>query len=75
MPTYEYHCQSCRKQKDIFQKITDEALKKCPECGSDQFKRGPGGGIGLQFQGSGFYITDYGKGEKAKKPEPASSKN
>ncbi len=59
MPTYAYHCKSCNNVLDVMQKITEEPLKVCPECGVDALVRGPGGGIGLQFQGSGFYITDY----------------
>lgn len=61
MPTYEYHCMSCQKNCEILQKITEEPLKTCPHCQENQLRRGPGGGIGLSFSGSGFYITDYGK--------------
>jgi putative FmdB family regulatory protein len=59
MPTYSYHCHHCKQSLEAFQKITAEPLKVCPECGESALVRGPGGGIGLQFQGSGFYITDY----------------
>ena len=68
MPTYAYHCIACGHREDILQKITEDALTLCPECGKEGFQRGPGGGIGLSFQGSGFYITDYGE-----KPEPSQS--
>lgn len=71
MPTYEYYCSNCAKKLEIFQKITDEPLKQCPECGKQSLSRGPGGGIGLQFKGSGFYITDYGP--RKKDSEPGSS--
>lgn len=67
MPTYEYRCTDCGHQLEVLQKITEEPLKKCPECNQDTLKRGPGGGIGLSFQGTGFYITDYNK-----KPLPPS---
>lgn len=59
MPTYSYHCKKCSHALDVMQKITAEPLTLCPECGQEALARGPGGGIGLQFQGSGFYITDY----------------
>ncbi len=65
MPTYEYQCASCKHQLEAIQKITADPLKVCPQCGQETLQRGPGGGIGLQFKGSGFYITDY-----AKKPAP-----
>ena len=60
MPTYEYRCESCGKMTEAMQKMSDEPLKKCPHCSKDTLKRGPGGGIGLAFKGTGFYQTDYG---------------
>lgn len=71
MPTYGYHCEECEHEMDSFQKITDIPLKTCPKCGKDSLRRGPGGGIGLSFKGSGFYITDYGsqKGNESKGSE------
>ncbi|MBK35270.1 MAG: FmdB family transcriptional regulator [Gemmatimonadetes bacterium] len=59
MPTYEYECQSCEHRFDEFQSITAKPLKKCPECGRLKLQRLIGGGAGLIFKGSGFYITDY----------------
>ncbi|ADI39189.1 FmdB family zinc ribbon protein [Waddlia chondrophila] len=59
MPTYAYICETCKHQMDAFQKITDFPLKECPKCAAPTLRRGPGGGIGLSFKGSGFYITDY----------------
>lgn len=59
MPTYEYRCENCLQKVEIFQKITEEAIKKCPHCGESALVRGPGGGIGLSFSGSGWYKTDY----------------
>ncbi len=46
--------------------MSDEPLKKCPKCKKTGVKRLVGGGAGLIFKGSGFYITDY----KAKKGTP-----
>ena len=65
MPTYHYSCAECNHEEEIVQKISDSALVQCPKCEKSTFRRGPGGGIGLHFKGSGFYITDYGpKGER-----------
>ena len=89
MPTYEYHCQRCDKQFDVFQSMKDSALETCPKdlcCmkkwGKGKIKRLLGTGAGLIFKGSGFYITDY-RSENYKKgaksdsstssPSPASS--
>ena len=58
MPTYEYECQSCSHRFEEFQSITEEPLKKCPECGK-KVKRLIGTGAGIIFKGSGFYATDH----------------
>lgn len=60
MPHYDYVCAHCGHKEEILQKITDSPLTECPQCQEPSFKRKLGGGIGLQFQGSGFYVTDYG---------------
>jgi putative FmdB family regulatory protein len=71
MPTYGYYCASCDQEMDIFQKITDSPITECPQCGKHSLRRGPGGGVGLQFKGAGFYINDYASGKSAaKKEEP-----
>ena len=67
MPTYAYNCPDCGFERDIVQKITAQPIDTCPECKSKNFRRGPGGGQGLIFKGSGFYITDYAR--KSKKGE------
>lgn len=59
MPTYEYACQKCGHEFEQFQSMNDAPLKKCPKCRKAGLKRLVGGGAGLIFKGSGFYITDY----------------
>jgi putative FmdB family regulatory protein len=66
MPTYEYACPKCGHQFEQFQSMRDEPLKKCPKCKKAGLKRLVGGGAGLIFKGSGFYITDY-KNKSGKK--------
>src|SRR3954454_24087315 len=61
MPTYEYACPKCGHQFEHFQSMRDEPLKKCPKCKKTGLKRLVGGGAGLIFKGTGFYITDYKK--------------
>jgi putative FmdB family regulatory protein len=58
MPTYEYVCKKCRHEFEKFQRMTDAPLKRCPKC-KGAIVRKIGGGAGLIFKGSGFYITDY----------------
>jgi putative FmdB family regulatory protein len=78
MPTYEYLCRGCSHRFETWQKMTDEPLTICPECG---------GAIrrvlfpaGVVFKGSGFYKTDHngsasaaGENGNAKKSEKAES--
>lgn len=59
MPTYEYGCESCDSQFEVFQSITAEPVAACPSCGSMSTQRLISGGAGFLFKGSGFYITDY----------------
>jgi len=61
MPTYEYACPKCGHEFEQFQSMRDEPLKKCPKCKKAGVKRLVGGGAGLIFKGTGFYITDYKK--------------
>ncbi len=61
MPTYEYACPKCGYQFEQFQSMRDEPLKKCLKCKKTGVKRLVGGGAGLIFKGTGFYITDYKK--------------
>jgi len=57
MPTYEYLCQTCSHRFETWQKMTDEPLTTCPECGL-HIRRVlyP---AGVVFKGSGFYKTDH----------------
>ncbi len=57
MPTYEYECKKCGVV-EVFQRITEPKLKKCPSC-KGPVKRLLGAGAGIIFKGSGFYQTDY----------------
>ena len=61
MPTYEYVCTKCGHEMEAFQSMKDAPLKKCPAGKKAGLKRKVGGGAGLIFKGTGFYITDYKK--------------
>ncbi|MSU70864.1 MAG: zinc ribbon domain-containing protein [Opitutus sp.] len=74
MPTYEYACQKCGYEFEQFQSMRDEPLKKCPKCKKAGLKRLVGGGAGLIFKGTGFYITDYKNKSGGKKDSGGESK-
>src|ERR1700761_1924388 len=63
MPLYEYKCENCGDLFEVMQKFADEPLKVHEKCGGkvERLISIPS----LQFKGSGFYITDYGKGGKS----------
>lgn len=73
MPTYDYACGACGHRFERMQPILSAPLRSCPKCKRRKVKRLIGGGGGLLFKGSGFYITDYrskGYAEKAKADAP-----
>jgi putative FmdB family regulatory protein len=59
MPTYDYVCDACQHQFEVFQSIKEEPKRKCPECGRQKLRRLIGPGAAIVFKGSGFYKTDY----------------
>ncbi len=75
MPTYDYECNACGHRFDAFQSMSDDLLKKCPACGKLKLKRLIGGGLGIIFKGSGFYVTDSKKSSSSSitKTDSASS--
>ena len=65
MPTYDYQCQKGHRF-EVFQKMSDDPVAECPECG-EAAKRMISGGAGFLFKGDGFYITDYRSDDYRKK--------
>jgi len=76
MPLYEYECKKCHHRFERIQKFSDPHVKKCPDCGGavEQVISAPA----VQFKGSGWYVTDYGKNTShaptSKNGEPGSKK-
>jgi putative FmdB family regulatory protein len=78
MPTYDYSCDACKHEFEVFEPITAEPQKKCPKCKKNKLRRLFGAGGGLIFKGSGFYQTDYRpdsykKAAEADKPKTESA--
>ena len=59
MPTYDYECNACGHEFELFQSISAPVKRKCPECGKLKLRRLFGTGAAVVFKGSGFYETDY----------------
>ncbi len=57
MPIYEYKCENGHVF-DVIQKMTEEPLRECQECGAPAARvlSAPA----IHFKGSGFHNTDYG---------------
>ena len=76
MPTYEYVCDGCQHAFDEWQSFSADALEKCPQCKKKKLRRLFGSGAAILFKGSGFYETDYNRGEgysKAAKADEAAA--
>jgi putative FmdB family regulatory protein len=79
MPTYDYQCDACDHEFELFQSISDPVKRKCPKCGKQKLRRLFGTGAAVVFKGSGFYQTDYRSdsykkaAEQEKKPAEKSS--
>jgi len=72
MPTYGYECAACGHTFDVFQNMSDEPLKVCPQCGGRP-RRLINGGTGVIFKGSGFYVTDRRAKPPSASPKPAAT--
>ncbi|MEP6718410.1 MAG: zinc ribbon domain-containing protein [bacterium] len=59
MPIYEFECTKCKAHTEVFQKMNDKQPTKCRKCGGRLERLVSASAI--QFKGSGFYLTDYGR--------------
>ncbi len=79
MPIYEYQCPSCGVTFEKQQSITANPIKTCPECGGRKVQRLISS-TSFVLKGSGWYVTDYGKGgsgakDKAKDKDSSPAKS
>ncbi len=59
MPLYEYKCDKCGGTFEVIQRFSDPPVETCRMCGGPVRKvlSAPA----IQFKGSGWYVTDYGR--------------
>ena len=60
MPIYGYVCQNCEHTLDALQKVSDDPLVDCPDCGKPELKRQLSAPR-FRLKGSGWYETDFKK--------------
>jgi len=72
MPTYDYECDACSHRFELYQSISADPERRCPECKKLKLRRLIGTGAAVVFKGSGFYQTDY-RSDSYKKSAAADS--
>lgn len=60
MPLYEFRCESCGHEIEMIMAFSDPLPLTCETCGGPLKKLLSAPAV--QFKGSGFYLTDYGRG-------------
>ena len=63
MPIYGYVCKSCEHRFDVLQKMSDDALIHCPDCGEASLQKELSAPK-FRLKGSGWYETDFKTGDK-----------
>ena len=58
MPIYEYLCDDCDHRLEVMQKISEEKLKECPECGEESLRKLVSA-ASFRLKGTGWYETDF----------------
>ena len=60
MPLYDYRCRKCGEVFEVRQRFSDALLTTHEGCGGEveRLISAPA----LQFKGTGWYVTDYGRG-------------
>ena len=71
MPVYEYRCGKCGHEFEELQRITEDPIRKCPQCGKPAVERLISK-TSFVLKGSGWYATDYGR-KSSPEPSPAST--
>ncbi len=76
MPIYEFKCVECGTHIEKMQKVSDDPLTICENCGGKLEKQWSRSGF--QFKGEGWYVTDYAgkksdKSDKGDKTEKSSA--
>ena len=63
MPIYGYVCKSCEHRFDVLQKMSDDPLVHCPDCGEATLQKELSAPK-FRLKGKGWYETDFKTGDK-----------
>jgi putative FmdB family regulatory protein len=74
MPIYEYECGQCGHHFEALQKISEELLVYCPECGESELKKKVSAAA-FRLKGTGWYETDFKHSESEKKANSEKDSN
>ncbi len=72
MPIYEYKCTECQHRLEKLQRMSEDPLKDCPECGQSALTKLVSA-ASFKLKGTGWYETDF-KGSKKTDGDKSESK-
>jgi putative FmdB family regulatory protein len=72
MPIYEYACASCDHHLEALQKMSEDPLVFCPECGEESLRKMVSAAA-FVLKGSGWYETDFKNSGKEKPKDTKAS--
>ncbi len=79
MPIYEYECEDCGDNFEVFLGFKDPPVKECLHCKSSNIRKLVSN-CSFQLKGTGWYVTDYARKDaqkdqkKDQKPKSESGK-
>lgn len=68
MPLYEYACSHCGAELEIRQRISEDPVRQCPECGTEALERLVSQSS-FALKGGGWYADGYGTAKKDAKAD------
>lgn len=71
MPVYEYECPACEIVHEVQQRIADDPLQNCPDCGGAVKKIVSRSSF--QLKGGGWYADGYASTKPEKTSSPSKS--
>ena len=64
MPIYEYYCEVCNSNCEVFKKIYEKPFKECIKCNKSSKVVKLPSAPGFRSKGSGWYVTNFKNKDK-----------